>query len=84
VRDIGQPRYDLRKKILYGSDWMMPEATFVGKAYFQAFEEVFDGELKPYAPLFFRGNATELLCQVRNPPPQLGCDRRASGQPPTP
>jgi predicted TIM-barrel fold metal-dependent hydrolase len=72
ARDI-PPRYDLREKILYGSDWMMPEAAFVGTEYFKAFKEVFDGELAPYRHLFFGENARSLLCRVKNPPGQLQC-----------
>jgi len=67
------PRYDLREKILYGSDWMMPEAAFVGTEYFKAFQDVFDGELAPYRHLFFGENARALLCKMKNPPHQLQC-----------
>jgi predicted TIM-barrel fold metal-dependent hydrolase len=56
-------RYDFGAKIIYGSDWFMPDAVHAGESFLTAYREAFmgDSRLRSYTEAFLAGNALAYL-----------------------
>lgn len=55
------PRYEIRKKLLYGSDWMMSVQVGGYRSFVKQFENVLSGDLEDWRGDFFCGNAKRAL-----------------------
>ena len=54
--------FRLRTKLMYGSDWHMPDVIRQTRKYLELFMEMFqDSKLEEHAPYFFAANAARFL-----------------------
>jgi RES domain-containing protein len=62
ARSAGSDRFPFSEKIMYGSDWFMPDAAGAGVQFLEAYQRVFLlPKLSEYYDSFFRRNAVRFL-----------------------
>lgn len=62
-RSRAEGRHDFGGKLLYGSDWFMPDAAQARLGFLSAYRQAFAGDerLRPYTQAFLAGNALAFL-----------------------